>query len=128
MKIDPIIAVNDVEKSSAWYLSVFEWSSKHGGNDFDVLVSKTNEIVLCLHKWGQHDHPTMQNPSILPGNGLILYFRTRNMKLIRQNLVEMNYPVEIDVHLNSNSQRKEFSLIDPNGYYLTISELHTYGL
>jgi predicted enzyme related to lactoylglutathione lyase len=85
-KIDPIIAVKDIEASSKWYQSVFGWRSLHGGKHFVTLASEDDEILMCLHKWGEHEHPTMMNPSIPPGNGLILYFRTENMDLIRQNV------------------------------------------
>ena len=33
---------------------------------------------------------------------------------------------EDDIHLNPNSTKKEFSLRDPDGYYLTITEFHKY--
>ena len=125
-KLDPIIAVKDVEKSSKWYQTVFGCTSIHGGDEFDILVSKNNEVLICLHKWGEHDHPTMKNPNVTPGNGLILYFRTENMERIRQNLGKINYPVEREIQLNPNSRRKEFSIIDLDGYYLTISESHKY--
>ena len=58
IRLDPIIAVNNVETSSKWYQSVFNFSSKHGGKEFDMLVNKGDEVMLCLHKWGEHDHPT----------------------------------------------------------------------
>ena len=60
MKVDPIIAVKNVEESSAWYQAVFDCSSMHGGNNFDVLVAKDGAVFICLHKWGEHDHPTMK--------------------------------------------------------------------
>ena len=126
MKIDPIIAVRDVEQSSKWYQSIFGWTSMHGGSQFDVLVAEKGEVMLCLHRWGAHDHPTMRNLEIIPGNGLILYFRTVYMEEIRQNLRNIDHPVEAEIQLNTNSHRKEFSLVDPIGYYLTISEHHTY--
>jgi len=127
MKIDPIIAVRDVEESSKWYQSVFACNSMHGGEEFDVLVSKEREVMLCLHKWGEHDHPTMKNPDLISGNGLILYFRTENMEEIRANLKKMDYAVEREIQSNPNSQQREFSVIDPNGYYLTVSEFHKFG-
>ena len=43
-KIDPIIAVKDVEASSKWYQSVFDCRSLHGGKEFDILVSENVEI------------------------------------------------------------------------------------
>ena len=125
-KIDPIIAVKDVEASSKWYQAVFDCRSMHGGKEFDILVSENNEILICLHQWGKDEHPTMTNPNITPGNGLILYMRTENMNVIRQNVEKIGCPVEEDIHLNPNSRKKEFSLRDPDGYYLTITEFHRY--
>lgn len=125
-KTDPIIAVKDVEASSKWYQAVFGCRSMHGGKEFDILVSENDEVLICLHKWGEHEHPTMVNPDVTPGNGLILYFRTDNMDEIRQNVEKLNLSVEEDIHMNPNSRRKEFSLRDPDGYYLTITEFHEY--
>ena len=125
-KIDPIIAVKDVEASSKWYQSVFDCRSMHGGKEFDILVSENDEILICLHKWEKHAHPTMANPNITPGNGLILYFRTENMNIIRQNAEKTGCFIVEDTHLNPNSRKTEFSLRDPDGYYLTISEFHKY--
>lgn len=125
-KIDPIIAVKDVNESSKWYQSVFGCKRTHGGNDFAVLEDENNEVLVCLHKWGEHRHPTMKNPNIPPGNGLILYYKTDNLDIIRANIDKMNYPIEEDIHLNPNSTKKEFSLRDLDGYYLTITEYHKY--
>ena len=125
-KIDPIIAVKDVEASSKWYQSVFGCRSMHGGKEFDILVSENDEVLLCLHKWGAHAHPTMKDPGISPENGQILYFRTENMKAIRENVKKTGCSVEEDIHLNTNSTKMEFSLRDPDGYYLTITEFHKY--
>ena len=125
-KIDPIIAVQDVEASSKWYEEIFGCRRNHGGNEFAVLVSENNEVLICLHQWGTHEHPTMANPDIPPGNGLILYFKTDNLNDIRQNVAKANWPVEEDIHLNTNSNKMEFSFRDPDGYYWTITEFHNY--
>lgn len=125
-KLDPIIAVKDVEASSKWYQSVFGCRSMRGGKEFDILASEDDEVLICLHKWGAHGHPTMTNPTITPGNGLILYFRTENMEMLRQNIEKIGSTIEEDIHLNPNSTKKEFSLRDPDGYYLTITEFHKY--
>ena len=125
-KLDPIIAVKDIEKSSKWYQSVFNCRSLHGGSEFDILINEKDEVLLCLHQWGTDEHPTMTNPNITPGNGLILYLRTENMNAIRQNVERLGLAIEEDVHINQNSTKKEFSIRDPDGYYLTITEFHTY--
>jgi catechol 2,3-dioxygenase-like lactoylglutathione lyase family enzyme len=125
-RLDPIIAVKDIEASSEWYQKIFGLRNDHGGDHFSVLVSEDNEIILCLHKWGEHNHPTMTNPPIKPGNGLLLYFRTENMNNIYQNALKAGCIIEEDIHLNANSLRKEFSFRDPDGYFLTVSEFHKY--
>lgn len=126
-KIDPIIAVKNVETSTMWYQQVFGFRRIHGDNGmFAVLVSENDEIILCLHKWGEHEHPTMINQTITVGNGLIFYFRTDNIDVIRQNIKKIGGVVEEETHLNPNSLKKEFSLRDPDGYYLTITEYHKY--
>ena len=125
-KLDPIIAVKDVEASSQWYQEIFGFKRKHGGDKFAVLVSEDDEIVLALHKWGAHDHPTITDPNVTAGNGVILYFRTNNMRIIRKNVSDIAAVVEEDVHLNPNSLNMEFSIRDPDGYYLIVTEFHTY--
>lgn len=125
-KIDPIIAVKDVEASAKWYQSIFGCRIKHGGKEFAVLVSDNDEVLICLHKWGAHEHPTMTNPDIAPGNGLLLYYKTEHMHTIRQNAEKAGCLVEEDIHLNQNSTKLEFSLRDPDGYYLTVTEFHNY--
>ena len=125
-KSDPIIAVKDVEASSNWYQAVFDCTSMHGGEEFDILVSEKDETLLCLHKWGHDGHPTMTDPNTTPGNGLILYFRSDNMERIRKNAGNLDCIIEEEIHLNLNSKRMEFSLRDPDGYYITLTEFHIY--
>jgi hypothetical protein len=48
------------------------------------------------------------------------------MNAVRKNVERMSAIVEEEIHLNENSLRKEFSIRDPDGYYLTITEFHTY--
>jgi len=127
MKPDPILAVKNVQETSKWYQTIFECKSKHGGDEFEVLVTKDDEIFICLHKWGAHEHPTMKNPNITPGNGLILYFRIKNIEAVHQNLKDIAYPIEEEIQLNPDSGKREFSIIAPNGYYLTIAEFHKFG-
>ena len=125
-RLDPIIAVKDVVASSKWYQKIFGFKSNHGGDHFSVLVSDNNEIILCLHKWNENNHPTMISPNIAVGNGLLLYFRTENMDMIYQNAIKTDCVIEEEVHLNPNSLRQEFSFRDPDGYFLTVTEFHKY--
>lgn len=126
IRVDPIIAVKDVEASSKWYQNIFNCRSLHGGHEFDVLVTENNEVLICLHQWGTHDHPTMTAVDLPVGNGLILYFRTDHLKDIRERVDHAGGVIEADIHINPNSGKNEFTVWDPDGYFITISDFHTY--
>lgn len=121
LRTEVIIGVKDVEKSSRWYQDLLNCKSRHGGDTFEILTDKDDTVILCLHKWGEHEHPTLTNPEIKPGNGLILYFRVNNLKSIWNNALKLKAVVEEEPHLNLNSGQEEFSLRDPDGYYILIS-------
>lgn len=124
--LDPILAVKDVEYSAKWYRDIFGFANAHGGSNFAVLKSETDQVILCLHEWEAHHHPTLTDPTIPSGNGLLLYFRTENWEKIMENLAERQWKIEEELHLNTNSLRKEFSFRDPDGYFLTVTEYHEY--
>ena len=125
-ELDPIIAVKDVEASTLWYQRIFSFKRAHGGDNFSVLVSENNKIIMCLHKWEVHNHPTMTKQNKPVGNGLLLYFRTVNMNRIYQNAVNEGCIIEEEVHMNPNSLKLEFSFRDLDGYFLTVTEFHNY--
>ena len=124
--LDPIIAVEDVLASANWYKKVFGFKNLHGGDDFAVLATENNEIILCLHKWGKHEHPSLSDKTTKPGNGLLLYFRTDDIEIIRKKVDEVGSTVVEEIHLNPNSLKHEFSFKDPDGYFLTVTEFHVY--
>jgi len=126
MRLDPIIAVKDVEASVEWYRSIFGFTKAHGNTYFAVLTSQENETVLCLHAWEMHNHPSMSNPNLTVGNGLLLYFRTSEWQTILQNLDKIGWNIEESIHQNSNSLKQEFSFRDPDGYFITVTEFHIY--
>ena len=123
--LDPIIAVKDIRLSSEWYQSLFGFKSLHGGDTFQVLADEEKKVTLCLHKWGEHNHPSMMQRHV-PGNGLILYFRTRNMREIHSNAQKINADIVEEIHLNKNSLHNEFSVKDPDGYFIIVSDYHDY--
>lgn len=126
MKLDPIIAVQDVQKSAVWYKELFNLHNNHGGEHFAVLQNSTGETILCLHQWGEHHHPSMVNPNLAHGNGLILYFKTNDYQAIYERAIELDIPMVEELHKNLNSQKMEFSFYDHDGYYISITEDHNY--
>lgn len=125
-KIDTIIAVKDVPASARWYQALFNLRNTHGGEHFAVLTNQTDDIMICLHKWGEHEHPTMTDEETTAGNGLILYFKTDDLKGVHKKAITLGYQTEEELHLNPNSRRMEFALRDPDGYFIIVTEYHEY--
>ncbi|WP_339709445.1 VOC family protein [uncultured Kriegella sp.] len=122
IKNEPIIGVFNVEKSSKWYQKLLNCNSSHGGSTFEMLTDNTGEVFLCLHKWGEHEHPTLSSPQIPPGNGLILYLRVEDLNKVWNNAKELKLEMEEARHMNPNSGKEQFCLRDLDGYYLMITE------
>ncbi len=121
IKSEPIIGVQDVEKSSEWYQKLLGCKGSHGGKVFEMLTDTHGKIFLCLHKWGEHEHPTLLSPKIQPGNGLILYLRVKDLNKAWENAQELNAKIEEPPRVNPNSGKEQFCLRDLDGYYLMVS-------
>ena len=68
-----IIGVRDVAGSFRWYQSLFcqpEMPPAH--DDFGQILDSDGTVLLCLHKWGAHEHPSLMSPDeASPGNVLV---------------------------------------------------------
>jgi catechol 2,3-dioxygenase-like lactoylglutathione lyase family enzyme len=58
-----------------------------------------------------------------PGNGLLLFFRVDDFDLALQRARGLVPRLQEEPHTNPNTQTEEFSVRDPDGYYVTISAL-----
>jgi len=72
-----IIGVSDVPSSFKWYQSLFGQPETQPGHDyFGQILDADGTVLLCLHQWGAHEHPSLMSPdNATPGNGLLLFFR-----------------------------------------------------
>jgi catechol 2,3-dioxygenase-like lactoylglutathione lyase family enzyme len=130
-----IIGVSDVSSSFKWYQSLFgqpETAPSH--DDFGQIKDIDGTVLLCLHQWGcvknsvpsrpAHEHPPLMSPDeATPGNGLLLFFRVDDYGDALTRARGLVARFEEEPHLNPNTQTMEFSLRDPDGYYVTISAL-----
>jgi catechol 2,3-dioxygenase-like lactoylglutathione lyase family enzyme len=120
-----IIGVVDVSSSLKWYQSLLglpETAPAHP--DFGQILDSDGTVLLCLHEWGAHDHPPLTSPDhAQPGNGLLLFFRVDDLDLALPRARALVARLEEEPHENPNTGTSEFSLRDPDGYYVTISAL-----
>lgn len=120
-----IIGVSNVSASLKWYQTLFgqpETSPAH--SYFGQILDADGTVLLCLHQWGAHDHPTLTSPEqATPGNGLLLFFRVDDFDASLQRARSLVAQFEEEPQLNANTGTKEFALRDPDGYYVMISAL-----
>ena len=120
-----IIGVADVPRSFDWYRSLFgQPTSAPAHDDFGQVLDEDGTVLLCLHAWGAHDHPPLTSPDHgQPGNGLLLFFRVDDYEPSLRRARALVPQFEQEPSMNPNTGTMEFSLRDPDGYYVTISAL-----
>jgi len=125
MQIWTIIGVADVAASFRWYQALLGLPATAPNHDhFGQILGSDGTVLLSLHAWGAHEHPSLTSPaSATPGNGLLLFFRVDDFALALPRARSLVSRLEEEPHVNPNTGTWEFSLRDPDGYYVTISAL-----
>ena len=120
-----IIGVSDVHGSLKWYQALFgqpETPPAHAY--FGQILDSDGTVLLCLHEWGAHGHPSLVRPDhATPGNGLLLFFRVDDFDMVLTRARALVARLEEEPNVNPSTGTPEFSLRDPDGYYVTISAL-----
>ncbi|MDP1862247.1 MAG: VOC family protein [Gemmatimonadaceae bacterium] len=119
-----IIGVSDVPRSLTWYQSLFgQPETPPGHAHFGQILDSDGTVLLCLHEWGAHEHPSLMSPGASAGNGLLLFFRIDDYASTLERARSLVVRFEEEPHVNPNTRTQEFSLRDPDGYYVTVSSL-----
>jgi catechol 2,3-dioxygenase-like lactoylglutathione lyase family enzyme len=120
-----IIGASDVANNLRWYQSLFGQPATAPAHDyFGQILDADGTVLLCLHQWGSHEHPSLMSPDVAsPGNGLLLFFRVDDYEMALKRARALGGRLEEEPRVNPNTQTREFSLRDPDGYYVTISAL-----
>ncbi len=120
-----IIGVGNVPRSFRWYQSLLGLPESAPAHEyFGQILDSDGTVLLCLHEWGAHEHPSLESPDhAQPGNGLLLFFRVDDLALALIRARALVARLEEEPHVNENTGTPEFALRDPDGYYVTISAL-----
>ncbi len=118
-----IIGVEDVGRSYRWYQTLFGQPAAAPAHDYFAQIHDDDgTVLLCLHQWGAHEHPTLTSPDRGDvGNGLILFFRVDDYEAVLANARSLVARLAEEPHRNPNTDTLEFALRDPDGYYVMIS-------
>lgn len=122
-----IIGVDDVRGSMTWYQSLLGLPAQPPAHEyFGQIVDSDGTVLLCLHEWGSHEHPSlMERDGEKSGNGLLLFLRVDDIDGALRRARTLGGGLAEEPHVNPNTGTLEFSLRDPDGYYVTISALGT---
>jgi catechol 2,3-dioxygenase-like lactoylglutathione lyase family enzyme len=120
-----IIGVRDVAFSFKWYQALFARPETPPAHDhWGQICDSDGTVLLCLHQWGTHEHPSLMSPNKgLAGNGLLLFFRVDDFDLALQRARALVPRLDEEPHVNPATGTKEFALRDPDGYYVMVSAL-----
>jgi len=120
-----IIGVADVARSYNWYQSLFgQPQTAPAHSYFGQILDTDGTVLLCLHQWGAHEHPSLTSPDrSQPGNGLLLFFRVDDFDAALPRARKLVGKLDEEPSVNPNTGTREFALRDPDGYYVMISAL-----
>ena len=120
-----IIGVADVARSYKWYQSLFGQPVSRPAHDyFGQILDADGTVLLCLHEWGAHEHPTLVSPDRAePGNGLLLFFRVDDFDEALSRASSLVGQLEEQPRVNPATGTREFAVRDPDGYYVMVSAL-----
>ncbi len=120
-----IIGVADVAHSLKWYQLLFgQKETPPAHEDFAQLLDDDETVLLCLHQWGAHEHPTLSSPDRAPpGNGLLLFFRVDDFDEALSRARSLVGALEQEPQVNPATGTREFALRDPDDYYVMLSAL-----
>lgn len=120
-----IIGVADVGRSFKWYQSLFGQTKTKPAHDYwGQILDDDGTVLLCLHEWGAHEHPSLAAPNdAKPGNGLLLFFRVDDFDASLRRARTLVETLDEEPHLNPSTGTQEFALRDPDGYHVMVSAL-----
>jgi hypothetical protein len=121
MQLAPLICVNDVQASSAWYQRLLGCTSGHGGDEYERLLAG-DQLVLQLHRWDvDHEHGPLGDPKLRPyGNGVLLWFELDDFDDAVGRALVLKVDNLKERHLSENGNW-EFWLRDPDGYTIVLT-------
>jgi catechol 2,3-dioxygenase-like lactoylglutathione lyase family enzyme len=120
-----IVGVGNVHASHKWYQTLLGIPATTPAHDyFGQILDSDGTVLLCLHSWGEHDHPSLTSPEhVRPGNGLLLFFRVDDFDRAVSRARSLVAQLDQEPAVNPATGTEEFSLRDPDGYHVMISAL-----
>lgn len=120
------LAVEKVRESSRWYQSLLgcrsAMDSSHEHRDlFDLLCDENGNTLLILSRWDHNPLPSLNNKPANPGKGVELVFVSKSFDKSWE-FAKVNSKVILEPHLSRGFKILEFTVLDIDGYTVTVSK------
>jgi catechol 2,3-dioxygenase-like lactoylglutathione lyase family enzyme len=118
-----IIGVRNVASSCRWYQSLLGLAETPPAHEYwGQIIDADGTVLLCLHQWGAHEHPSLMSPDrAQPGNGLLLFFRVDDFDEALTRARVLVPQLDEEPQVNPATGTSEFALRDPDGYHVMVS-------
>lgn len=122
-----VIAVGNVRESSKWYQYLLGCSSGMDQDNehrdiFDLLDDEEGRTVIVLSEWDHNPLAPLQvRENEKPGHGVVLLFKVGDFEDCWKRAEELGATVISEPHPGRGFHIPEFTIVDPDGYYVTIS-------
>ncbi len=125
MRVQPLIAVADVEASSRWYCTLLGAQSGHGGPEYERVMHE-GTLLLQIHTQEAPEHPSLGRPrtdsSGKPsGAGVLVWFEVDDFDAALERVEALGAPVVEGPLVNPNARHREIWLSDPDRYVVVLS-------
>src|SRR5438045_5870154 len=88
---------------------------------FGQILDSDGTVLLCLHKWGAHEHPSLTSPDhAQPGNGLLLFLRVDDFDIALTRARPPVAPLAEESRVNPKTRTMELTPRHPDGSYVRI--------
>ncbi len=127
MHSEAMIAVRDVEASSAWYRNLLACSHDHEGPEFDRLMDGSR-VLLMLHHLEATEHGMLPPQSAggtaetKNGAGVLIWIYVSDVDAVHQRAQKLKAQIVVSPHTNPRAGWREFTVQDPDGYRIAIVE------
>ncbi|MBB3139797.1 VOC family protein [Halomonas organivorans] len=123
MHVHPLIAVENIERSLAWYGRLLGCESHHGDSACAQLrLPGTKTTLLQLQLWNGLDHPGLEASFAGPGHGVLLWFEVEDFDDALDRAREMDAWIVREPAISAHTRRRECWLRDPDGYHVVLAD------
>ena len=122
MQPQTMIAVADVEASSAFYQELLGCRSGHGGREYEQLLDPKGRVILQLHHSDADHHPHLgKRDAKASGNGVLLWFEVDDFDQAVARAKQLKARVLEDAKVNPKAHHREIWLSDLDGHTVVLA-------